>query len=86
MKPSSYPGASFTGPTVPTALPVQPQSTVIQTIPATVAVSVPITMTRFQTAIRTGTTVTLAPKAVPTPSGSYSGSSSHVPKGLISKF
>lgn len=50
----------------------------------------PITMARFQAAIRPGTTVTLAPKVVPAPlvttSGAYGGQTSHVPKGKSLEF
>jgi len=86
VKPSGSPGPSFT--TGATALPVHSSTTVIQNSPSSVAVSVPITVTRFQTAIRQGTTVTLAPKAAPTvvSTASYSGVSSHVPKGMIYKY
>ena len=89
MKPSGSPGPSFTGATVSTALPAHSSTTVIQNSPASVAVPVPITVTRFQTAIRQGTTVTLAPKAVPAvavSTGSYSGVSSHVPKGMAYQY
>jgi hypothetical protein len=65
-------------------------STIIQNVPVSVAVTVPIPMTKFQAAIRPGATVTLAPRVVPaalvSTSGTYANLSSHVPKGVFIAF
>jgi len=60
-------------------------STIVQNVPVSVAVTVPIPMTKFQATIRPGATV--APRVVPTAlvttSGTYANLSSHVPKGVL---
>merc|ERR550534_1525140 len=86
VKPSSS-GPAFSGSGI---TPTAPLSTIVQQGPVPVAVSLPtpITMTKFQAAIRPGTTVTLAPRVIPTTlvttAGNYPGmplTGSHVPKG-----
>ena len=89
MKPSSS-GPTFSGSGIASTAPL---STIVQQGPVPVAVSLPapITMTKFQAAIRPGTTVTLAPRVIPTTlvttAGNYPGmplTGSHVPKGKVS--
>lgn len=88
VKPSGSPLPTITGSGMSLASASGPSPTlsaIVQNSPVSVAVTVPIPMTKFQAAIRPGATVTLAPRVVPaalvTTSGTYANLSSHVPKG-----
>jgi len=87
VKPTTTSGPTFSGSGI---APAPPLPTIVQqgSVPVAVSLPAPITMTKFQAAIRPGTTVTLAPRVIPTTlvttAGNYSGipvTGSHVPKG-----
>lgn len=89
VRPTGSPVPVISLPTPPVS--TTPATTVstaqIQPGPVTVTVPMPITVARFQAAIRPGTTVTIAPRVVPAPlvtstTGTYAGQPSHVPKGV----